>query len=197
MLCLPVLVAACAPAHYVTTEAPHYDPTVSARVRILTGNDLQNASIRPGTCYTAWWDTDPDRIDVDDGYFSRFKYSSRSVTIGMPPSPRPRMRTDGLVRKDMIREYVVDAGKPLAVLMGTGGGGTSVSWSCTAKAGFTPVPGQDYDIYLFVQPTGRHSHECAVVIRRIDDKGLDEPVEGHYIPACSASSSVSKNSASR
>lgn len=177
-------VTACAPTHYVTKETPNYDPTRSARMRILTGNDTQGASFRPGTCYTRWWQTDPERIDVDDGYFSRFKYSSRSVTIGMPASPRPEMRVEGLRAKDLIREYVVEAGKPIALSMGRGGDNNGVSWGCSVDGSFVPAAGGDYDIYLAVRPVGRRSHECTMFIRRIDANGLDEPVQVGYASKC-------------
>ena len=44
-----------------------------------------------------------------------WKYSSRSVTIGMPESLRPNMHVVGLQLKDFIKEYVVPGAKPLTV----------------------------------------------------------------------------------
>lgn len=179
--------AACTPTHHVTTETPGYDPAVSARMRILTGNDLQTASFRPGTCHTGNWPTDPQRVAVDDGFLARYRYSSRSVTIGMPPSPRPWMRVEGLRFKDLIREYVVDAGKPLTLSMSTAGGTDYDHWSCRASdVSFTPVAGQDYDIYLALERSGRRSYSCSITIHRVDATGLDEPVESRYAPKCPA-----------
>lgn len=189
-----VAIAACTPTHHVTTETPSYDPTVSARMRILTGNDLQSASFRPGTCYTPKWQNDPQRINVDDGFLSRYKYSSRSVTIGMPPSPRPAMRIEGLHFKDLIREYVVDAGKPLTLSMSTAGGTDYDHWSCSATdVSFTPVAGQDYDVFLALERSGRRSYSCSITIHRIDANGLDEPVESRYAPKCPAAPDAGEN----
>lgn len=182
---LAVLTTACAPAHYVTALNPGYDPATSARVRILTGNDQQQAALRPGSCYTADWQTDPNRIDVDDGFLSRYKYSSRSVTIGMPPSPRPWMRVEGLHFKDMIREYVVDAGKPLTLTMSAAGGDSYRHWSCRAAASvLTPVAGQDYDIYLAMEEQGRNSYYCSIAVHHIEAQGLDESVQTGFAPKC-------------
>lgn len=182
---LVTLQTACAPSHYVTEQKPDYNPTTSARMRILTGNDQQNAAFRPGSCATKAWQTDPTRIAVDDGFFSRYKYSSRSVTIGMPPSPRPWMHVEGLHFKDLIREYVMDAGKPVTLSMSTAGGTDYAHWSCSASdTSFTPAAGQDYDVYLALQREGRNSYNCEIAIRRIDANGLDESVASNYAPKC-------------
>lgn len=185
-----ILLSACSPTHHVTTEAPTYDRTVSARIRILTGNDMRNASFRLGSCATSRWQTDPDRVDVDDGFLARYKYSSRSVVIGMPQSPRPGMRVEGLHFKDMIREYVVPDGRPITLSMRTAGDSGSskyggYSWSCMAQdRTFTPVAGRDYDVYLGFEGNSRHSRGCAIEVRHIDANGLDETVETHYAPKC-------------
>jgi hypothetical protein len=185
-----MLLSACSPTHHVTIETPTYDPTVSARIRILTGNDMQNASFRLGSCATSRLQNDPDRIDVDDGFLARYKYSSRSIVIGMPQSPRPGMRVGGLHFKDMIREYIVPDARPVTLSMRTAGDSGSskyggYSWSCTAQDRmFTPVAGQDYDVYLGFEGNSRHSRGCAIEVRHIDGNGLDEPVETRFAPKC-------------
>jgi hypothetical protein len=190
VLAFAAALTGCAPAHYVTKEEPNYDPTVSARIRILTGNDLQNAAFRPGACYTTKLQDDPTRVDVSDGFLARYKYSSRSITIGMPPSPRPWMRVGGLRFKDMIREYIVKAGQPVALSMSTASDvGSSQSggyhWSCSASdSTFTPAAGQDYDVYLSFQQEGHISRGCSIEVRRIGESGLDEPVATNYAPRC-------------
>ena len=182
---LTALLTACAPSHYVTEEKPDYNTTTSARMRILTGNDLQKASFRPGTCAAKAWQNDPASIAVDDGFFARYKYSSRSVTIGMPPSPRPWMHVEGLHFKDMIREYVVDGGKPLTLSMSAAGGTDYAPWSCRASdETFVPAAGQDYDVYLALEREGRNSYNCSISIRHIDANGLDESVSSNYAPKC-------------
>lgn len=166
------------PAHYVTASMPDYDPTVSARMRILSSNDGRRTSFwRNRACYTGRWANDPATIHVDDGFWAAYKYSSASTTIGMPPSPREWMRVDGLQFKDMVKEYVVTAGEPVTVISSftrsvgdskTGG----YSYSCTTPAvSFAPVAGQDYDVFMEVR--GR---QCWMSARRIDARGLDEPV---------------------
>ncbi|MGF6999621.1 hypothetical protein [Paraburkholderia sp. GAS32] len=187
------LTAGCTPSHYVTTAAPDYQPQVSARVRIQSGNDLQAASFRVGACYSNGWQGDPQRVSVDDGFWARYKYSSRSVVIGMPQSPRPWMRIEGLRFKDMIREYVVPAGQPITLSLSTAGDvGSSkyggYSWSCKPhEMTFTPIAGQDYDVYLALQEEGRKSHGCSIEVHHIDASGLDEPVQTHYAPKCPSS----------
>lgn len=190
--CAVAFATGCAPTHYVTTESPAYDPHVSARVRILSGNDQQSATLRHGACYTSVWQSDPERIQVDDSFLAHYRYSSRSVVIGMPPSPRPWMRVEGLQFKDMVREYVVYGGSPLTLWMtaagDTGGGRFGYSWSCTPSAmTFTPVAGEDYDVYMSLGREGKNSRYCAITIHRIDGNGLDEPVDASYAPKCPAS----------
>ncbi|SEA11257.1 hypothetical protein SAMN05192564_101319 [Paraburkholderia sartisoli] len=185
-----IFTAGCTPTHYVTTATPDYDSTVSARMRIQSGNDLQAASFRVGACYSNAWQSDSQRVSVDDGFWARYKYSSRSVVIGMPQSPRSWMRIEGLRFKDIIREYVVPAGQPITLSMSTAGDvGSSkyggYSWSCKPhEMTFTPVAGQDYDVYMALQEEGRKSHSCSIEVRRIDAGGLDEPVQTRYAPKC-------------
>jgi len=164
------------PTHDVTVENPAYDPAVSARVRFLSSNGGAGASFRPGEgCYKEGYVEDDKRVSVIDGFWAAWKYSSRSVTIGMPQSPRPDMRVEGLQFKDFIKEYVVPAAKPITVTM--------LASNCTPPAvTFVPEPGKDYDI--FVQFGNR---QCWVSVKRIDDKGTDETVPLARAPKCPAS----------
>jgi len=172
-----VSVSACTfvqPAHHVTETSPSYDPAVSSRIRFLTGNGTKSTSFRPNSvCYRSAWENDPDAVRVDDGYLAAWKYSSHSVTIGMSSSPRPFMRVEGLNFKDMIKEYVVEAGKPLTISSNVQSSTGTVSYSCSPPAmTFTPVAGQDYDV--FQDSNGR---QCWLSARRIDGHGMDEPVK--------------------
>lgn len=187
-----VLTVGCAPAHYTTTATPDYDPQTSARMRIKSGNDLQGASFRMGACYSNAWENDPQRVKVDDGFLAHYKYSSRSVVIGMPQSPRSWMRVESLRFKDMIREYVVQAGQPVTLSLRTAsdtGSGKygGYSWSCNAHAMFTPIAGQDYDVYLALDDEQRTSRACSIEVHHIDSNGLDEAVQTHYAPKCPSS----------
>lgn len=184
---VPMLISGCSlfpkPAHYVTTEAVAYDPGVSSRIRVLSGNGTKWAAFRPGeACYAPPGEVDDRKIVVGDGFLAGWKYSSRSVLIGMPQSPRLWMTVDGLVFKDMIREYVVPASKPLAIGMSTGGSTGDIPWNCSPPwVTFTPQPGQDYDV--FVNSSGR---KCWVAVQRIDAHGLDEPVTVARASKCAA-----------
>ena len=164
------------PSHELTVENPTYDPAVSARIRFLSSNGGAGASFRPGEgCYKDIYAEDDKRVSVIDGFWAAWKYSSRSVTIGMPESPRPNMRVEGLQLKDFIKEYVVPAAQPLTV--------TLLASSCMPPAvTFVPEPGKDYDI--FMQFGNKH---CWVSVKRIDDKGADESVPLERAPKCSAS----------
>ncbi|WP_302893905.1 hypothetical protein [Ralstonia pseudosolanacearum] len=164
------------PTHDVTVENPTYDPAVSARVRFLSSNGGAGASFRPGEgCYKEVYAEDNKRVSVIDGFWAAWKYSSRSVTIGMPESPRPNMRVEGLQFKDFIKEYVVPAAKPFTV--------TLLASSCTPPAvTFVPEPGKDYDIFM-----QSDSRRCWVSVKRIDDTGTDEPVPLERAPKCPAS----------
>jgi hypothetical protein len=180
------LLAACAfmqPTHYVDTLTPDYDPTVSARVRILSANGPgRSALFWPGSCYRPWSDT--TGVRVSDGFLASWKYSSRSVVIGMPPSPRAWMRSDGLVHKDLIREYVVPAGKPItfALAMSSDGGKYGGTTGCAPPAvTFTPSAGWDYDVFL---DSGHR--RCWASVRHIDGLGMDDPVALERAPKCQA-----------
>ncbi|ORC51238.1 hypothetical protein B2G74_00210 [Burkholderia sp. A27] len=93
------------------------------------------------------------------------------------------MRPDGLVFKDAIREYVVDGGKPVTLMTSESGANGDRHWRCEPSAmTFTPVAGQDYDVF---QEMGRK--ECWISIRRIDAQGLDEQVKGTVAQKCADS----------
>lgn len=163
------------PSHDVTVENPAYDAAVSARVRFLSSNGGAGASFRPGEgCYKEGYVEDDKRVSVIDGFWAAWKYSSRSVTIGMPESPRPNMRVEGLQFKDFIKEYVVPAAEPLTV--------TLVESLCSPPAVmFVPEPGKDYDIF-----TQFGNRQCWVAVKRIDDAGTDESVPLRPAPKCPA-----------
>jgi len=165
------------PTHSVTVATPTYDPTVSARIRFLSGNGTGSAAFRPGeSCYKDIYLQDEKRVDVNDGFLASWKYSSNSVTIGMPQSPRPYMRVDGLAFKDFIKEYVVPAAKPVTVRLSL----NPQSSSCTPPAvTFVPEPGRDYDV--FMQTAG---NRCWVAARRIDDQGADESIRLELAQKC-------------
>lgn len=165
------------PTHSVTVATPTYDPTVSARIRFLSGNGTGSAAFRPGeSCYKDSYLQDEKRVDVNDGFLASWKYSSNSVTIGMPQSPRPYMRVDGLSFKDLIKEYVVPAAKPVTVRLSL----NPQSFSCTPPAvTFVPEPGRDYDV--FMQTAG---NRCWVAARRIDDQGADESIRLELAQKC-------------
>ncbi|ABI89337.1 hypothetical protein Bamb_3783 [Burkholderia ambifaria AMMD] len=95
------------PTHHVTTEQPTYDPTTSTRIRVLPGNGTGGAAFRPGeSCYRIGFRSDDTTIVVGDGFLSTVKYSSRSVVIGMPQSPRPTRTVEGLVRDHQCVEHL-------------------------------------------------------------------------------------------
>lgn len=188
-----VSVTACTflqPAHHVTETSPLYDPAVSSRIRFLTGNGTKSTSFRPNSvCYRSAWKNDPAAIQVDDGYLAAWKYSSHSVTIGMPSSPRPWMRVEGLNFKDMIKEYVVEAGKPLTISSNAQSSTGTISYSCSPPAmTFTPVAGQSYDV--FQDSDGR---QCWLSARRIDGRGMDEPVKLSLASKCPDDDTVRAN----
>ncbi|PTB26077.1 hypothetical protein C9I56_24990 [Paraburkholderia caribensis] len=172
------------PTHELTTETPDYDANVSARIRILTGNGAGGAFFRPGeACYKGLFERDDNKVVVGDGFWSAWKYSSRSITIGMPASPRKWMTVDGLEFKDLIREYVVPAGKPLTVAMTVSSSAGNYHSSCTPPATtFAPEPGQDYDIFM-----NNEGRRCWVEVRRIDGHGIDELTVQKLAPKCDAS----------
>lgn len=173
-----MLTAACSlipqPAHNVTIAHPEYDASISARVRFLVAG---NGTFRSGeACYKAPYQPDEKRVELDNGFLASLKYSSDSVTISMPPSPRPYMRVDGLYMKNYIKEYVVPAATPLTLKMLV----ELYNGYCTPPAvTFVPAPGKDYDV--FVEAKGG---QCWVSARRIDAQGIDEPVSLKAAPAC-------------
>jgi hypothetical protein len=175
------------PTHHVTTETPVYDPVVSARIRVLTGNGTGGAVFRPGeSCYKTGFGSDDKAVKVGDGYWSAWKYSSRSVVIGMPKSPRLGMTVEGLQFKNLIREYVVPASKPLTIGMTTSNSAGNYHFSCTPPwINFTPQPGQNYDIFL-----DSEKRSCWIAVRHIDEHELDEPVKVKPAPPCPSESNA-------
>lgn len=172
------------PTHNVTVSNPPYDPTHAARVRFLSGNGTGQASFRPGeACYQDAFLQDDKRVNVNDGFLAAWKYSSDSLTIGMPQSPRPNMRVEGLEFKDFIKEYVVQAEKPITVNLSVNPQG---SYCNPPAVTFIPQPGRDYDI--FVRTSG---NRCWVAVQRIDNQGMDQAVTVDRAQKCSSSSNAS------
>jgi len=168
-------------------ETPHYDPLTSSRIRLLSGNGTRSSSHIPNSACYKGWGQDEALVRADDGYLAAWKYSSRSVTIGMPPSPRDYMRVEGLGFKDSIREYVVASGEPMVISMGIGGSAGNASWSCSPpRITFTPVAGHDYDAFLEM-PGGR----CWIAVREVDEHGLDAPVPVKAAQKCAAADASS------
>jgi hypothetical protein len=96
------------------------------------------------------------------------------------------MRVEGLNFKDMIKEYVVEAGKPLTISSNVQSSTGTVSYSCSPPAmTFTPVAGQDYDV--FQDSNGR---QCWLSARRIDGHGMDEPVKLSPASKCAEDDAV-------
>jgi hypothetical protein len=164
-------------------ESPKFEMRNSARVRVFSSeNNQPYAVFRSGDCYQSWISFDGTR--VDDGMAGSFRYSTRSVLIGMPPSPRPWMRVQGLTGKTFIREYVVAAGQPITYSMGwvVYSGQYGPTRRCVASSVvLTPEAGRDYDVFLTQQ--GR---QCEIEARQIDDLGLDEPVQMGVALECRA-----------
>jgi hypothetical protein len=168
------------PNHDVTVETHDYDPAVSARIRLLSGNGTRIASYLPNHACYGGHVARTDWVAGDDGYFANWKYSSRSVTIGMPPSPRAYMRVDGLEFKDSIREYVVTGGQPIVLNMGVSNSAGNVHWSCSPpQVTFIPVAGHNYDAFL--ETKGR---QCWISVRQIDGHDMDERVAVTRAPEC-------------
>ncbi|GAB6852764.1 hypothetical protein JCM10599A_65680 [Paraburkholderia kururiensis] len=124
--------------------------------------------------------------------------AGHSPAANEPPAPLhaqpPQCGSKGLHFKDLIREYVVDAGKPITLSMSTAGGTDYDHWSCSATdVSFTPVAGQDYDVFLALERSCRRSYNCSITIHRIDENGLDEPVESRYAPKCPAAPDAGEN----
>ena len=166
------------PAHNVTQANPPYDPARQARVRILAGNGAGVTANfwKNSSCYTYSLHARGNRVQVNDGFWAATKYSSTSVTIGMPASPRKGMRTDGLYFKDFIKEYVVDANEPLTLALAY----KPDYVSCTPPAAtFTPKAGQDYDAFLDWK--GR---ACWVAVHRIDGRDADDKVPVEWATKC-------------
>lgn len=170
------------PSHQVTTETPQYEPATSSRIRLFSGNGTRSTSYIPNSACYKGWGQDKALVRADDGILAAWKYSSRSITIGMPPSPREYMRVDGLGFKDSIREYVVASGEPMVISMGIGGSAGNASWSCSPpRITFTPVAGHDYEAFL--EMPGRR---CWIAVREIDGHGLDAPVRVQAAQKCAA-----------
>ena len=177
------------PHHYVQTLSPQYDPTTSARIRVLASNGAGvYATIRPDSaCHKSAMDPGFDSIKVNDGgFFSAYKYSSQSFVIGMTPSPRPGIRIEVLYFKDFIKEYVIPAEKPFTVSMGSRSEAGSRYFYCNPPSvTFVPQPGRDYDVFM------RNANKrCWIAIRRIDTDGADEPVKPSLAPKCSTASPI-------
>ncbi|TDY51686.1 hypothetical protein BX592_107254 [Paraburkholderia rhizosphaerae] len=186
-LALTISLSSCAllpePTHNVETETPTYNPSTSARIRVLSSeNNRPYAIFRSGSCFRSFLDFDGTR--VDDGLAGSFRYSTRSVVIGMPLSPRPWMRPDGLVGKTMVREYVAPAGQPITYSMGwvVDSGQYGTTRRCVPSSMvLTPEAGHDYDVYLEGQ--GR---QCSIVAKQIDGQGLDLITPMSVAPKCSS-----------
>lgn len=130
------------PTRHILTQNPTYDPAASARLRVQGSNAGGLVALRFGqACYRPAYDDDGKTVfGQGRGFLTAYKYSSTSVLIGMPESPRKWMRADGLQFKDYIMEYVVPADAPTVVLLSSNRainyGGSRQAQTCTP-----PPPG--------------------------------------------------------
>lgn len=169
------------PKRYLSEVAVDYNPADSARVRFYVEAGTSASYRADSTCYSPWYEEDSKRVAITGtGLFDSWKYSSHSTTIGMPQSPRPWMRFEGLVFKSAINEYVVKGAKPLTISMSE----TSQNWKCDPPSvSFVPEPGKDYDVFMSTQ-----YRRCWIEVREIDAEGKDIPIKPNEASRCSASS---------
>lgn len=173
------------PAHNVVHTNPSFDPATQARIRVVVNNGPQSADFwRNSACYTFRSDKQADRVRVDDGFFGAGELHVTSVTIGMPPSPRDWMRPEGLTGRDMIKEYVVDGGKPLTISI-VQDRSQYVSGCNPPPMTFTPKPGEDYDAFM-----DWHGRYCSVGVRRIGVDGTDGSVDSKPASRCDDSTTA-------
>lgn len=136
-------------------------------------------------CYRPAWDDDGKTVyGQGRGFFTSDKYSSTSVLIGMPASPREWMRAEKLRFKDYIMEYVIPANAPTTIFMMNNRdinfGGSRQPQRCTPPATkFTPLPGKDYDAFM-----EGGDGKCWVEIREIDSRGRDSLAMSARAPTC-------------
>ncbi|VVE58702.1 hypothetical protein PHO31112_05363 [Pandoraea horticolens] len=174
------------PTRYIVTQNPTYDPATSARLRVHGSNAGGVVALRFGEdCFRPGFEEDGKTVyGQGGGFFTAYKYSSTSVLIGMPESPRKWMRADGLKFKDYIMEYVVPANAPTTIFLNGNRaidyGGSRQPQTCSPPSiKFTPLPGKDYEAF-----NEGGDGKCWIEIREIDARGHDIPVLASRAPRC-------------
>lgn len=156
LLCIALCLAGCSTTKTDVrneSRAAQYDPTTSARVRIISGEQTFGRFIAGQTCEVLfnetlkslpkgsnpWIAARPD----DPAWFPMSRKTDyQNNTIGMPQSNASRTINES---KHFYDEHVVPANQPVIVVMSL----WSTQLSCYPPAvAITPKPGEDYEIAL-------------------------------------------------
>lgn len=155
-------------------EAAKFDPATTARVRVISGDNVQGGFVSGQSCETFYNDSLKrlpleqsgwKEVHIDSpGLFPFRESDKRNSVIGMPASKFSKTINNS---PRLYDEYVVAANQPfLAVLYMAG------SISCQPKTlSFTPEPGQNYEMDFQFIKLSTFTSGCTINLRKIEVAG--------------------------
>lgn len=155
-------------------EAARFDPATTARVRVISGDNVQGNFVSGQSCekffndsvkrlpieQSGWKD-----VHVDSPGLFPFRYSDKqNSVIGMPASKVSKTINNS---PRLYDEYVVAANQPFIVLLGMAG-----SISCSPKPmTFIPEPGQNYEVQFQFIKLSTFTSGCTIELRKLEVVG--------------------------
>jgi hypothetical protein len=157
-----------------------YDPTTTARVRLITGDTTHAGFISGQTCEMfyneslltktpeeAGWQT----AHVDSAGLYPFRATDRqNSVIGMPASKASKAINQS---PKVFDEHVIPAGKPF--IAGFAMGGSQLS-CFPAPVTLIPEPGKDYEMELQMMKISTFKAGCVIAVRQLSTQA-DTTVE--------------------
>lgn len=155
-------------------EAGKFDPTTTARVRLITGENVHGGFVRGQTCEKFYneslkrlpieqsgWQT----AHIDSAGLYPFRESDhQNSVIGMPASKASKLINES---SRLYDEHVVTANQPVIAAFGMVG---SVSCSPNPVV-FTPEPGQDYEMQFQIVKISTFKAGCIIQLHKLTAAG--------------------------
>ncbi|MGE8154209.1 hypothetical protein ACQKP5_23590 [Pseudomonas vancouverensis] len=183
LLCFAVSLGGCATTKTDVrneTEAAKYNPTNTARIRMITGDSTTGGFVSGHSCETFFNDVQPNKrreltdwrdAHPDSSGFYPFRDSDKQNRVIGIPATNASQTINNSPR--FFDEFVVPANERLLVAFAMGGG----SVSCFPKpVTFVPEPGRDYELEYQFSKISTFKGGCIIAVRKIGSQGTTSEI---------------------
>ncbi|GGY08928.1 hypothetical protein GCM10011289_09490 [Paludibacterium paludis] len=185
--------ALCVSGKAQAEETQQQEPVKTARIRLFSQNGSGMWFYRNQACYQLGFFSPPNAevVSTLGAALSSFIGTISNTRIGMPESPTTKRLSErhGLASKAFFKEYHIDAGQPLTVMMTSGAG---PGYECPLSAySFIPKAGKEYEAFLDVDEEKKRCHYQIREIVASQDSTELQPVEDvKPVDVCKPSSAM-------